>query len=56
MQHETLSVNFHADPFDITIHFGRIYVYRDHIPLHCLIVIRLEEGVVVKVAEVPDIS
>jgi hypothetical protein len=49
MQHETLSVNLDADPFDVTVYLRLLDIDRQHVTLDSLRVVRLEKGVVVEV-------
>lgn len=50
MQHETLTMNFDADPFDVSIYLWVCDVDGYHEPIYGLVVVRLVQGIVVKVA------
>lgn len=51
MQHEALSVDLDADPFDVPVYRRVGHVDREHISSDGFRFIRLEEGIVVKVAK-----
>lgn len=50
MQHETLSVNFDANPLDVTVYLGLLDIDRQHMTLDSLGVVSLEKGIIVEVA------